>query len=69
MVHNVALGGNDDIGMNQKKAYTFQARDGHQILFSHPYIRFAPVLDMLTPKAHDPRPEDAPDGSRCCIWW
>jgi hypothetical protein len=23
IIHNVALGGNDDIGMNQKKAYTF----------------------------------------------
>ena len=52
MVHNVRLDGNDGIEMNQKKAYTFEARDGHHFLIPHPYARFATVLDMLTPKAH-----------------
>ena len=54
MVHNVALGSHDGIGMNQKKPYIIQACDGRQLLFTHPYIRFAPVLDMSTPKAHEP---------------
>ena len=65
IVHNVRLDGNDDIEMNQKKSYTFQARDGHHILFPHPYVRFTHILDMLPPKAHEPRPEDAPDRSQC----
>ena len=72
MIHNVALDGNDDIGMNQKKPNTYQARearDGHHFRFSHPYIRFTPVLDMWTLKAHDLRPKDAPDGSQCYIRW
>ena len=63
MVHDVALGGKDGIGMNQKTTYIIQTWDGHHFLFTHPYIRFSPVLDMLTPKAHEPRSEDAPDGS------
>ena len=61
----VALGGNDNIGMNQKKAYIIYARNGHHFLFTHTYGRFAPVLDMSTSKAHKPRPENAPDGSQC----
>ena len=24
-----------------------------------------PSVEMLAPKAHEPRPEEAPDGSRC----
>ena len=66
-VHNVRLDGTDDIGMILFAVVSFHGGYRHHILFSHPYIRFAPVLDMLTPKAHEPRSEDAPDSSQCCI--
>ena len=51
IIHNVRLDGTDDIGMILFAVASFLGGDGHHKLFLHPYIRFALVLDMLTPQA------------------
>ena len=51
IIHNVRLDGTDDIGMILFAVGSCHRGFRHHILLSHPYARFAPVLDMLTPQA------------------
>ena len=65
MVHDVRLDGTDDIGMILFAVASFLGGFRHHFVCLRLWIRFAPVLDMLTAKAPDLLSEDSPAGSQC----